>query len=103
MVGSSQTDLPSVTDPRTWESTHRLLSPIRPHGLTESNLLRFWLRTDEMAPPLVEGTGRARWNLCGNCAFLGASRSLKRHCRAASCSNWPRFLSGCSVRHCLIG
>jgi hypothetical protein len=33
MVGSSQTDLPSVTDPRTWESTHRILSPIRPHGL----------------------------------------------------------------------
>src|SRR5215210_6717282 len=33
MVGSSQTDLPSVTDPRTWESTHYILSPIRPHGL----------------------------------------------------------------------
>src|SRR4051812_69164 len=33
MVGSSQTDLPSVTDPRTWESTHCILSPIRPHGL----------------------------------------------------------------------
>src|SRR5215217_5013255 len=33
MVGSSQTDLPSVTDPRTWESTHGRLSPIRPHGL----------------------------------------------------------------------
>src|SRR3954470_7341743 len=33
MVGSSQTDPPSVTDPRTWESTHRILSPIRPHGL----------------------------------------------------------------------
>src|SRR4051812_19272684 len=24
---------PSVTDPRTWESTHCILSPIRPHGL----------------------------------------------------------------------
>src|SRR3954451_11598448 len=36
MVGSSQTDLPSVTDPRTWESTHRILSPIRPHGLEAS-------------------------------------------------------------------
>src|SRR5690349_19544859 len=35
MVGSSQTDLPSVTDPRTWESTHRILSPIRPHGLAQ--------------------------------------------------------------------
>src|SRR3954469_8817688 len=33
MVGSSQTAPPSVTDPRTWESTHRILSPIRPHGL----------------------------------------------------------------------
>ena len=33
MVGSSQTDLPSVADPRTWESTHCILSPIRPHGL----------------------------------------------------------------------
>src|SRR4051794_12400522 len=33
MVGSSQTDPPSVTDPRTWESTHSILSPIRPHGL----------------------------------------------------------------------
>src|SRR3954470_7302516 len=33
MVGSSQTDPPSVTDPRTWESTHCILSPIRPHGL----------------------------------------------------------------------
>src|SRR3954469_7992498 len=35
MVGSSQTDLPSVTDPRTWESTHRILSPIRPHSLVK--------------------------------------------------------------------
>src|SRR3954447_20558012 len=35
MVGSSQTDLPSVTDPRTWESTHCILSPIRPHGLSQ--------------------------------------------------------------------
>src|SRR3954465_15426076 len=35
MAGSSQTDLPSVTDPRTWESTHRILSPIRPHGLED--------------------------------------------------------------------
>src|SRR3954466_5078462 len=33
MVGSSQTDLSSVTDPRTWESTHCILSPIRPRGL----------------------------------------------------------------------
>src|SRR3954465_13984515 len=33
MVGSSQTDLPSVTDSRTWESTHRILNPIRPPGL----------------------------------------------------------------------
>src|SRR3954471_18553135 len=33
MVGSSQTDLPGVTDPRTWESTHRILDPIRPHCL----------------------------------------------------------------------
>src|SRR3954464_1014814 len=39
MVGSSQTDLPSVTDPRTWESTHRILSPIRPHGLAANT---FW-------------------------------------------------------------
>jgi hypothetical protein len=37
MVGSSQTDLPSVTDPRTWESTHCILSPIRPHGLDEAD------------------------------------------------------------------
>src|SRR3954447_12620214 len=36
MGGSSQTDLPSVTDPRTWESTHCILSPIRPHGLGAS-------------------------------------------------------------------
>src|SRR4051812_42791821 len=33
MVGSSQTDPPGVTDPRTWESTHRMLDPIRPHPL----------------------------------------------------------------------
>src|SRR4051812_19771009 len=33
MVGSSQTDLPGVTDPRTWESTHDILDPIRPHSL----------------------------------------------------------------------
>src|SRR3954470_24131460 len=33
MAGSSQTDPPGVTHPRTWESTHRILSPIRPHGL----------------------------------------------------------------------
>src|SRR5215210_2090792 len=41
MVGSSQTDLPSVTDPRTWESTHYILSPIRPHGLATSTDSRF--------------------------------------------------------------
>src|SRR4051812_3252384 len=35
MVGSSQTDLPGVTDPRTWESTHRILDPIRPHSLAQ--------------------------------------------------------------------
>src|SRR3954469_12249692 len=39
MVGSSQTDLPSVTDPRTWESTHCILSPIRPHGLAHRRQL----------------------------------------------------------------
>src|SRR4051812_26954232 len=36
MVGSSQTDLPGVTDPRTWESTHRILDPIRPHRLVQN-------------------------------------------------------------------
>src|SRR3954466_4722658 len=35
MVGSSQTDLPGVTDPRTWESTHPILDPIRPHRLAK--------------------------------------------------------------------
>ena len=43
MVGSSQTDLPGVTDPRTWESTHRILDPIRPHGLRIYEHA-FWLR-----------------------------------------------------------
>src|SRR3954469_14631315 len=43
MVGSSQTDLPSVTDPRTWESTHCILSPIRPHGLERAGLYTPWL------------------------------------------------------------
>src|SRR3954464_13867206 len=54
MVGSSQTDLPSVTDPRTWESTHRILSPIRPHGLgehrrTRSRQVRF-MTSDGLLP-----------------------------------------------------
>src|SRR4051812_32381790 len=49
MVGSSQTDLPSVTDPRTWESTHCILSPIRPHGLGGAIIICVMLCLGELA------------------------------------------------------
>src|SRR4051794_36283000 len=50
MVGSSQTDPPGVTDPRTWESTHRILDPIRPHRL--GRVCKLPLRCD--CPALVQ-------------------------------------------------
>src|SRR4051794_38609580 len=56
MVGSSQTDLPSVTDPRTWESTHCILSPIRPHGLAFS--VAFIMMTWRTGVKLVERARR---------------------------------------------
>src|SRR4051812_44262125 len=59
MVGSSQTDPPSVTDPRTWESTHRILSPIRPHGLRgagrDRDLARSKARRAGERPPAGAG------------------------------------------------
>src|SRR3982750_2262448 len=44
---------PTVTDPRTWESTHGILSPIRPHGLAIGIFNAGTSVGGMLAPPIV--------------------------------------------------
>src|SRR3954469_4695446 len=92
MVGSSQTDLPGVTDPRTWESTHRILDPIRPHrlerALSEGARPGAARKLSGQEEALLVATacssppeGRARWTrelLAGDMVRLTPHDSLSR-------------------------
>src|SRR5215212_9778237 len=77
MVDSSQTDPPGVTDPRTWESTHPILDPIRPHRLAGLNLFIEQVPPGTPTPPQpphlgLEHTGVAVTSIDAVCAELKA-------------------------------